>query len=259
MEYMAGRDIAAVIHDCRGHGRSVHSRRDLGYMYGQGGSGVVEDTRRITLLAKERYPGVPLALMGHSMGSLAVRAYARSYDRELDALVVCGSPARNPLLGAGKLLAALEKKIYGPRHRAKLIEALSFGPYARKFSGERSRFAWCCSDPEVIANYDASPLCGFTFTADGYQALFELMETAYSKNGWQCARPDMPVLFAGGREDPCIGGRAGFSRAIEYMKSAGYKNVRGKLYDGMRHEILNEKGKETVYQDIAGFVLHSLK
>lgn len=259
MEYMADQGVAAVIHDCRGHGKSVRSRSDLGYMYGQGGNGVIEDAHRITLLAKESYPGTPLALLGHSMGSLAVRAYARSYDQDIELLVVCGSPAKNPLLGAGKLLAALEKRVYGPRHRAKLIEALTFGSYARKFSGEKSRFAWCCSDPEVVANYDASPLCGFTFTVDGYQALFDLMEKTYTEAGWQCARPDLPVLFVAGREDPCIGGTSGFSQAIGHMKTVGYKNVRGKLYDGMRHEILNEREKGKVYENVAGFVLHGLK
>ena len=34
------------------------------------------------------------------------------------------------------------------------------------------------------------------------------------------------------------------------MRRAGYLDVKGKLYPGMRHEILNEKGKERVWRDV---------
>ena len=101
---------------------------------------MVEDTHRILQVMKERWPGVPVILLGHSMGSLVVRTFLKQYDREIDLLVVCGSPGKNPLLGMGKLLASAEKMLYGPRHRAKLIEALSFGPYAGNLPVRRAGF-----------------------------------------------------------------------------------------------------------------------
>lgn len=259
MRFMAKQGYAAVIHDCRGHGKSIRSREDLGYMYGQGGKALIEDTHRILQVMKERWPGVPVILLGHSMGSLVVRTFLKQYDREIDLLVVCGSPGKNPLLGMGKLLASAEKMLYSPRHRAKLIEALSFGPYAGKFAGEKSRFSWCCSDPEVVAEYDASPFCGFTFTVDGYEALFSLMEETYSMRGWKCKNPDLPVLFVAGREDPCIGGVRGFEQAVSHMRYVGYRDVSAKLYEGMRHEILNEKKKEQVYKDILRYAEEKIR
>ena len=114
MRFMAKQGYAAVIHDCRGHGKSIRSREDLGYMYGQGGKALVEDTHRILQVMKERWPGVPVILLGHSMGSLVVRTFLKRYDRDIDLLVVCGSPGKNPLLGMGKLLASAEKMLYGP-------------------------------------------------------------------------------------------------------------------------------------------------
>ena len=52
----------------------------------------------------------------------------------------------------------------------------------------------------------SSELCGFTFTVDADQVLFQLMDETYRETGWKLAHPDLPVLFIGGYEDPCIGG-----------------------------------------------------
>ena len=42
----------------------------------------------------------------------------------------------------------------------------------------------------------------------------------------------------------------GFRDAVERMRSAGYRNVEGRLFPGMRHEILNEDGREAVFEAI---------
>ena len=87
MEFMAEHGVVCVIHDHRGHGKSVKSEQDLGFMYGAGGAGLVEDLFQVTVWAKKEYPDLPFILMGHSMGSLVVRTYAKEHDRELDALI----------------------------------------------------------------------------------------------------------------------------------------------------------------------------
>lgn len=95
MRFLADHGVASIIHDHRGHGASVKSLNDLGYMYGQGAKGLVEDLRQITRYARKCWTGVPLILLGHSMGSLTVRVYAKQYDSGIDGLIVCGSPSRN--------------------------------------------------------------------------------------------------------------------------------------------------------------------
>lgn len=259
MEYLAGEGYAAAIHDCRGHGKSVRSQEDLGYMYGGGGSALVEDAHQVTMELRARWQGVPLILFGHSMGSLVVRMYTKKYDRDIDMLVVCGSPSKNDFLKAGKCIASVQGKLFGNHHISKLLEGASFGAFAKPFAQEKSRFAWCCSDPEVVRQYEESPLCGFTFTVDGYQALFQLMEETYSTDGWTLAKPDLPVLFVGGADDPCIGGARKYARAVQLMRKVGYKNTKGKLYPEMRHEILNEKDRQKVFQDIKKYAEKQLQ
>ena len=77
--------------------------------------------------------------------------------------------------------------------------------------------------------------------------------------GWKCKNPDLPVLFVAGREDPCIGGVRGFEQAVSHMRYVGYRDVSAKLYEGMRHEILNEKKKEQVYKDILRYAEEKIR
>ena len=228
----------------------VRNQQDLGYMYEGGAKAMLKDMETMNRSVREHYPELPLILMGHSMGSLAVRAFAAEHDDKMDMLIVCGSPSKNPARSFGELTAKVEKAVRGGRHRSHLLETLSFSSYVAPFRKEHNKNAWICSDPEVYLEYDRSPLCGFTFTDDGYLALFELMKRAYDTGKWHCTNPDMPVLFIGGAEDPCIGGPAKYAKAVQAMRRAGYRDVKGKLYRGMRHEILNEKEKEKVYHDI---------
>ncbi len=254
MEYLAGLGYLVVIHDHRGHGKSVKAVEDLGYTYGGGAQAMLRDIGTVNRRLKAKYPDLPLILMGHSMGSLAVRAFAAKHDSCMDMLIVCGSPSYNAAWPLGVAIAKTEKALFGPHHRSKLIETLSFGSGVLKFRKDKNCTAWICSDPQVAREYEDSQLCGFTFTDDGYLALFELMRRAYDVEGFSCTNPSMPVLFISGAEDPCLINVRHFAKTVRAMRRAGYRDVKGKLYPGMRHEILNEINKEQVYRDIAAYM-----
>ena len=250
MEYLAERGYICVIHDHRGHGGSVHNREELGYLYGGKNKAMVEDLHQITIWIKEIFPDLPVYLLGHSMGTLVARNYLKYFDNELEKLILTGPPCENPAVDLGLLIARTQKRHRGGRYRSKLLETMSFGTFASRFAGEKSRFAWICSDEEVVKAYEESPLCGFTFTADGFEGLLMLLKETYRKEGWRLQNPQLPILFLGGEEDPCIGNGRKFVKELQYMRQVGYRHVTGKLYPGMRHEILNEKDKLTVYRNI---------
>lgn len=254
MEYLAEQGYVSVIHDHRGHGKSIRGSADLGYMYGGGAEAIVRDIGLVNRKIRAELSGIPLILMGHSMGSLAVRAFAAEHDSCMDMLIVCGSPSYNGAMPLGKAIASVEKAVLGERHRSRLIESISFGPNVWKFRKDKTCTAWICSDPVVAREYETSRLCGFTFTDDAYLALFDLMKRAYDTKHFCCTNPDMPVLFVSGAEDPCLIDVRHFAKAVQAMRSAGYFDVKGKLYPGMRHEILNEKDKYQVYKDIVTYM-----
>ena len=207
----------------------------------------------MTQWLRGRFPGKRVYLFGHSMGSLAARVYAGRFDRELAGLVVCGSPGWNPGAPFGRLLARVFGVRSSGRARSRFLKVLTFGPFYRAFKKEQSKCAWICSDKAVVAAYEADPLCGFTFTCNGFASLYTLMEQCYDGHV-KAGKPELPVLFISGAEDACRGGDKGFAHAVKQMRERGYQSVESRLYPGMRHEILNETGKEAVYRDVLNWL-----
>ena len=253
MEFMVGQGYACVIHDHRGHGGSIKEDNDLGYFYENGKEAVVEDIYQVMSEAKQRFGELPYFLMGHSMGSLAVRCFVRKYDNAIDGLIVCGSPSANPMAGVGIGLVRLLQIFKGVRGRSKLVDSMVMGSFEKPFQKEQTKNSWLCSDKTVVENYNADPFCGYSFTLNGYEALLGLMKDTYTKAGWQVAKPELPIHFIAGEKDPCITNTKAFQTAVNFMKDRGYRNVTGKLYQDMRHEILNETCKEQVYADIVRY------
>ncbi len=252
MEYLAERGIACVIGDHRGHGQSAGGEENYGYFGRDGAKGLVSDLSQLILETRERFPGIPLYLMGHSMGSLVARAYLKQEDGVIQGLVLCGCPGNQPGTGAGRALAKSLAAVKGERFRSQQMNRLVFSSFVMKFRDEGSDNAWVCSDPEVVRAYDGDPACGFTFTLNGFLALFDLLDTVYSERGWKAEHRRLPVWFISGEEDPCMVSRRRLMEAIGLLQYAGYENVTYRLYPGMRHEILNEREKMTVYEDLLG-------
>lgn len=259
MEFLSSHGFICVIHDHRGHGESVKSPEDYGYFYQNGAKAVVEDLYQITRWSKARYPNLPLYLFGHSMGSLIVRVYTKRYDNAIDGLLVCGSPSENKLAGVAKGLVHCMAAQKGEHYRSQMIQNLVFGSSNQAFSNSSSQNAWICSDPEVVRAYDKSPLCGFTFTLNGFDALFSLVQQAYSPKGWQLQHPSLPVFFLVGWEDPCRITDKKFLQAVRFMRDRGYGNISYKVYGGQRHEILNDTQKEQVFADVLAWLLQQNK
>ena len=115
MQYLAKLGYVVVIHDHRGHGKSVKHQDDLGFTYGGGAQAMLQDIRTVNRKIHAYYPELPLILMGHSMGSLAVRAFVAEHDSCADMLIVCGSPSYNTAMPLGVAIAKTEKAVFGPR------------------------------------------------------------------------------------------------------------------------------------------------
>lgn len=254
MEFLAEAGYACIIHDHRGHGASVKAPEDLGYMYDGSGEAIVEDVHQLTLYMKERFPGVPVYLFGHSMGSLIVRVYLRKYDAGIDKLIVCGAPNKNPAVGAAKVLIKVLKVLKNERHVSKLMFDLSLGGYNKSIENPRTSCDWLSVNPDNVDEYLACPLCGFGFTLNGYESLMGVMDKCFREDGWSVQNPNLPIYFIAGSDDPCIGGKEGWLDSQNFLKKRGYTNVDGKLYEGYRHEILKEHIAEEVFGDVLKFI-----
>lgn len=258
MRFLAAHGYAAFLNDHRGHGESVLDQADLGYFYDGGARALIDDMHLLTEHIRGEYPSLPIALFGHSMGSLAVRCYTKRYDKEISSLIVCGSPSANAFTGMMKKFDDLLIRTKGDRARSDVINTVFSGAFEARFRSEGIENAWLSSDRSVSEAYNADPLCHFTFTLNGYKALLDLLTDTYSDVGWKMENPRLPIRFLSGANDPCMVSRPAFARSVDHMRKVGYTNVSSRLFEGMRHEILNETEKESVYADILDFLEKTL-
>lgn len=252
-EFLTTIGFAVFVSDHVGHGRSIKATEDLGY-FGEkdGWKTFVEDVHTVTLRAKREFPDVPVVLFGHSMGSFVARSYIAQYADDIDAAIICGTSGPNPAAGMGIMLANAVAKIKGSKHRSKFINSVAFGAYNKRCaSKDDNGFGWLSTDKAVVKKYNDDPLCGFLFTAKGFTDLFSVLDNV-SKKEWYTKVPSaLPIFLVAGKEDPVGSYGAGVEKVYNELVSSGHKKVTMKLYDRMRHEILNEFGKEEVMVNIA--------
>ncbi len=253
IDYLTQNGYIVFAHDHRGHGGSVTANENLGYFGDKKGEAIVDDAALVTDEIRRLYPGLSVTLFGHSMGSLVVRAYIQKYEEKIDKLIVCGSPSKNSLAGFGLMLNGVISAFRGKKYRSRLMANASTGGGDDKFPGE-GKNAWLTRDKTVVEKYNADEKCNFVFSCNGFSNLLHLVKNAYKKKKYPAKHSDMPIFFMAGADDPVIGSEKKWLAAQQFLRDVGYKNVTGKSYPKMRHEILNELGKEEVYADALAFI-----
>ena len=253
MQFLAENGYVALCYDHRGHGESIADEADLGYFGDFHGKAVVDDCVQVTKWAKATYPNLPLILLGHSMGSMVVRCYLREHDDLIDKLVVSGSPASNPMAGVAVFLAKAIRLLRGKRHRSKMLAFLATGKGEKAYQ-KAGKGSWLTHDESIAQAYEEDGLCGFTFTVNGFENLFNLMKYTYKKRGYCMKNSALPIHFISGAEDAVLGGEKNWEKTRAFTRGLGYTNVAGKLYQDMRHEVLNETERARVYNDLLAFL-----
>ncbi|MBO4626691.1 MAG: alpha/beta fold hydrolase [Lachnospiraceae bacterium] len=260
VNYLAEQGYIVTIFDLRGHGESVREPEDLGYFYEGGYEALLADIHEMVLEAKtyaaERTgrEDLPFVMIAHSMGTLAARCYIRMHDDELDKLVLLGCPSKPAGMWPGLQLVRGLVATKGGRARSKVVDTIVGGGFEKRFAEEHTPFAWTNSDPAEVNSYREDPLCGYTFTLNGYENLIRMTMLCYTDGGCAMNNPELPIRFYSGADDPCAISKEKLGEAIKLLRKQGYKNTKGKTYPGMRHEILREREKEKVWADILAFL-----
>ena len=251
MKYLAENNYASIIHDHRGHGKSIRKDEDLGYFYDDKAEAVVEDVYQITKYLKERFKDKKIILFGHSMGSMIVRKFIAKYDDEIDKLIVCGSPSQNKGAKAGLAIIKIMKTVKGEKYHSKSLKKIMFKGYDKKGQVKNS---WICNNKDIVEKYNKDELCQYEYTLNGYENIVRLMIDIYNEKIYQKKNLKLPIYFIAGREDPVIISEKDWYKAQDFLKNIGYENISSKLYDNMKHEILNEENNKIVYEDILKFL-----
>ena len=240
--------------DHLGHGDSVSNDDDYGFFAGKNGYNyVIDDVKKMNDLIRNEFPGVPVILLGHSMGSFIARLYAVNYSDSIDALIIHGTAGPNPASGAGKLLVKILRAIKGEKYRSKFICSLADGGYNKGFDPAEGDGAWLTRDPSMVADRVGNPKNDFIFTLAGYEDLFSFLADCNRESWFKSFSKDMPTLVVSGAEDPV----GGFGKGVRYVYDNLKKNgarVDLKLYDGARHELFNEINRDEVFKDLIKWI-----
>ncbi len=245
---------AVIAGDHRGHGRTASTPADRGFFAEAGGWGVVlDDLEALQALARQTWPGVPVFLFGHSMGSFLAQDLIARPGSALAGVVLSGSNGTRPPPGA-RLLARIERLRLGPRGRSGLIHALAFGALGKSVPNRRTDADWLSRDAAEVDAYNADPLCGFVATVQLWLDLLEALARLGTVAHRAGVPKTLPVLCITGSADPVSRGGRGIGPLVEAYRRAGLTDVTDRRYPGGRHELLNDINRDEVTGDVIGWL-----
>jgi len=203
--------------DHLGHGQSVGERALI-----NGFEPVVDDLHAVAERARDDHPGLPVVLIGHSMGGLIATLLAQRYAGELAALVLSG-----PLIGANPGLDLLLE-----------LDPIPDVPIDPTILSR---------DPDVGTAYAADPLVYHgPFRRETVSAMVAAIE-AVAGGGDLGA---LPTLWIHGQSDQLVPYDA-TSGAIARIRGTALEH---EVYPGAAHEVFNETNRVDVLAHVTSFI-----
>ena len=252
--FLTGRGIAVAGHDHLGHGTSVAPGAPRLYFGPKGSWDFVErDLFTRHQLIRQAFPGLPVFLMGHSMGSFLARTFLIRHPGAVEGAIIMGTgQPSSAILAAGKFLMDREARRKGTDTLPSATAGrLSFAAYNRRFAPNRTDFDWLSRNPQNVDRYLSDPLCGGMPTTGLFREMLTGLSFLSHPQNLREMDPDTPVLFLSGAMDPVGNMGKEVRQVCTQFRQAGVRDVALKLYPQLRHEILFETCRETVYADLA--------
>ena len=223
-EQFAAAGLAAYALDLRGRGRSDGER-----FYVEHFSDYTDDVATFVAGVKEKEPGLPVFLLGHSAGGVVSCLYALEHQAEL----------------AGLICESFAHEVPAPDFALAVLKGLSHvAPHLHVLKLKNEDFS---RDPEVVASMNADPLI-----EDETQPTQTVAEMARADDRLRREFPliTLPVLILHGTEDKATKP----SGSQRFFDNAGSTDKTLKLYEGHFHDLLNDLDKEVVMADIQHWI-----
>ncbi|MCG8475523.1 MAG: lysophospholipase [Cytophagales bacterium] len=258
-EYFTKKNIAVFGYDQRGHGRSGEANQSV-LQFSQNPEGwklAVLDIELALRKIREIHPDLPVFLFGHSMGALLVRQFISEHSFPIAGVILESTgPARpfseNMILFFSKIAGAFSNN----SSPSPFLHRCIFGPLNNIVKHPQTRADFISRDPEAVSEYLKDFYCNGTISIEYAQQLTKGNRKANRKQVYINTPKNLPMLFLSGTADP-VGKKdgKGVKKVVESYRRAGLKNVHLNLYQGMRHEIHHELGKEKVLEDISDWIM----
>jgi alpha-beta hydrolase superfamily lysophospholipase len=231
--------LTVYANDHRGHGLSTHS--ELGE-FGKGGFELlVQDMVRLSAIAREQNPDLPLLLLGHDMGSFAAQRYVIDHSHEIDGLILSGSGALEGLA------------------RVALPETAASNLLNAAFEPSCTPFDWLCRDRVVVSAFMADPHCFKSLRPGSLVSFLSTAPRLRDPVALRKIRSDLPIYLFSGSEDPVGQQLRGLRTLIGRYREAGLRDIAFDFYPGGRHEMLNEINRCQVHARLIGWISQTLE
>ncbi len=220
-------DAGFVIYaaDHRGHGLTS-GMTSLGDFGPGGAPAAVDDMAVLSRRARAENPGLPLILMGHSMGAMFAQSYLLDHSDLIDALVLSGTAGPGPRMPGGP------NSVY---------------------ANPRTPYDWLSRDEAEVDRYIADPFCGIQFTPESAASFAALRERDATPQALAAVKAALPVYVFVGDEDPINQNLTRLAPLTDAYRAAGL-DVTLKVYRGGRHEMLNETNRDEVVADLLAWL-----
>lgn len=249
--YMNTKGFTVYACDQRGHGRTGEMNKSSCHLDNDGFNGIIEDQKLLSKLIQEKHPGIPLYVLGHSFGSFVAQEYIKRYGGDISGVILSGSCMMNgPEVKAGYVVAMMSL-IFGRRRPNKLIDKLSFGSYNKTIQDAASKFSWLSRDEDQVKKYEADSFCGNVMSTNFSYFFFKGLNRLYDADHANKIPKNLPIYIMSGESDPVGKYGAGATKLHEWYKTLGIKDLQFRLYQGGRHEMINESNRVEVYLDIS--------
>jgi len=250
-EALSAAGYTTYAHDHRGHGKSIPEGGTPGHMADSDSwNRIVEDSHGVNREIAKRNPGLPIIILGHSMGSFILQQLLFEHPSDMVAAALSASNGKPPPIAAiGKIIARIERARVGKRKSSPVLQRLTFVEYNKAFAPSRTESDWLSRDPEEVDKYVADPLLGFAVSTQTWLDLMNALYRIANPSNVAKVPKGMPLYLFAGDQDPVGDNGKGMKSLYDAYKRAAIFDVRLKLYPGARHETLNETNRQEVTND----------
>lgn len=249
-KYLTEKGFVVVGNDHLGHGESI-VLDSLPMYFGPKGSWnyVVGDIHECKNIITSELPNLPYFILGFSLGSFVLRTYLIDYPQKLDGVILVGTGQLSSFeISIAKFMASREAKKVGEEHTSPVIKKLTFENYNKIFAPNSTDFDWLCSDQANLDQYIADPKRGQSLSAGLFIELLDGMNYTAKVKNMKKMNLDTPVLFISGGKDPVGSCGKGVIKVYNIFQKIGVKDVKMKLYPGLRHDVLHESIQGEIYE-----------
>ena len=236
-EALTAAGYVVYANDHRGHGTTAGSPESFGDLGASGWAGLVSDLGELGVIARREHPGLPLVVLGHSMGSFALQGYLLDHSADVDGAALSGTSALD-VIAPGM-------------DPTKEVDLSAFNA---PFEPARTEYDWLSRDPDEVDKYVADPACGFGLNPAATASMLDALADTGDAARIAGIRSDLPIYLLSGDADPLAGGGALIELVADRYRQGGVKDVTVALYAGARHEVFNETNRDEITADLMAWL-----